>query len=241
MPPAGLLLIAAAGVLFFASAKRRLGFALILGSLAGFYVLSLPLVGKLLLMTVSVPNCVSSDEQAIVVLSAGLRDKAAEYGGPAPDPFTLERLRYAAYLARKTHLPVLVSGGTLPANTENLARVMADTLKSDYGVEARWQEGKSLTTAENAKFSAAILRANGISRIYLVSHSWHLARARLAFERSGLQVCPAGTDYPRLKNTDFFNPIPDLGAFAASHNALHEILGYFWYFLTFPKQAGIAS
>ncbi|MFZ1990984.1 MAG: YdcF family protein [Alphaproteobacteria bacterium] len=240
LPPADLLMLSAIGV-FLLRSRRRLGLTLILGSLVGFYVLSLPLVGKLLLMTVSVPDRVPSNAQAIVVLSAGLRNKAHEFGEDAPDDLTLERLRYAAYLERKTHLPILVSGGALPSDEGNLAQVMAETLKNDYGIDARWVEDKSLTTAENAKFSAAILKASGISRIYLVSHGWHLARALLAFRRTGLTVYPAGTVYPVLKRSDFYDPIPEASAFRNSCYSLHEILGYFWYLLSLPKQEGAAS
>ena len=35
---------------------------------------------------------------------------APEYGGPAAGPGLLERLSYGAYVARRTGLPVLVSG-----------------------------------------------------------------------------------------------------------------------------------
>jgi len=240
LPPANLLVLAAIGV-FLLRSRRKLGLTLILSSLAGFYVLSVPLVGKLLLMTVSVPNRVPSDAQAIVVLSAGLHNKADEFGEAEPDNLTLERLRYAAYLERRTHLPVLVSGGRMPGDDGSLAEVMAEALKKDYGIEPRWSEDKSLTTAENAKFSAAILKANGISRIYLVSHSWHLARALLAFKRMGLTAYPAGTVYPTLEMTDFYNPIPEASALANSYYGLHEIIGYLWYFLTFPKQEGAVS
>lgn len=236
LPPADILILAAVGALLL-RARPQLGRALVLCAFLALYILSLPLTGHFLLQTVSVQNRVSDDAQAIVVLSAGLRDEAPEFGGPAPDQLTLERLRYAAYLERKTHLPILVSGGVLHRHGVDLARVMADTLESDYGVPTRWLEGKSLTTAENAKFSAEILRQNHVSRIYLVSHSWHLARGALAFERMGLTVYPAGTGFPRLQASDFYNPVPSIKALTNSYYALHEILGYIWYSMTFFRQA----
>jgi len=47
---------------------------------------------------------------AIVVLGADRRRDAPEYGGDTIGGFGLERLRYAAWLHKKTGLPVLVSG-----------------------------------------------------------------------------------------------------------------------------------
>ena len=49
--------------------------------------------------------------QAIVVLGGGLYFDTPEYGGDTVGGSTLERLRYAATIARKTNLPVLVTGG----------------------------------------------------------------------------------------------------------------------------------
>src|SRR5258707_4562639 len=47
---------------------------------------------------------------AIVILGAGRRVYAPEFGGETVDEFGLERVRYGAALARLTELPVLVSG-----------------------------------------------------------------------------------------------------------------------------------
>ena len=237
LPPADLLILALAGLVIM-KFKPRFGLALILCALLMLYALSLPFTGALLLKSVSVPNRISGDAQAIVVLSAGLRDRAHEYDGPAPDALTLERLRYAAYLERKTHLPVLVSGGRILGGYVDVAHVMADTLREDYGVVPRWIEDRSVTTAENAQFSAGILRTNGVKRIYLVTHSWHMARARLAFERMGIEVYPAGTVAPYFRKRDIFNLVPDMASLNKSYFGLHELFGYFWYFLTLEPQKG---
>ena len=51
-----------------------------------------------------------------MILGGGLRRSAPEYGGDTLGRLTLERLRYGAMLAKRTGLPVMVSGGTtLPA------------------------------------------------------------------------------------------------------------------------------
>ena len=57
------------------------------------------------------------EAQAIVVLGAGKRTHAPEFGGETVNRLALERLRYAATLARETRLPMLVSGGAPAGDT----------------------------------------------------------------------------------------------------------------------------
>jgi uncharacterized SAM-binding protein YcdF (DUF218 family) len=106
---------------------------------------------------------------------------------------SLERLRYGAYLAKRTKLPVLVSGGDPARDGVPLADTLGSALEESFGVRATWRERRSLDTVGNAQNSAEILKAQGVTRVLLVTHAWHMPRARLAFERSGLQVTPAPT------------------------------------------------
>ena len=131
--------------------------------------------------------------QAIVVLSAELIRTHQETLGVRPGLLTLDRLRTAAALHRRTGLPILVSGGTGQVGAATLAAVMAQSLKDDFQTPARWVEDKSTDTWENAHFSADILRAEGITSIYLVTHSWHMRRALVAFRHTGLIVTAAPT------------------------------------------------
>ena len=55
----------------------------------------------------------ASEAQAVVVLGGGLRRDALEYGGDTLGTFTLERVRYGAHVAKRTGLPVLVTGGVV--------------------------------------------------------------------------------------------------------------------------------
>lgn len=50
------------------------------------------------------------------------------------------------------------------------------------------RERRSHSTHQNAVFSAELLRAEGITDVVLVSDPYHLARARLEFERLGFAV-----------------------------------------------------
>jgi hypothetical protein len=51
-----------------------------------------------------------------------------------------------------------------------------DALEKEFGVPVRWSEVKSRTTHENARDSAEILKAAGISHIVLVVHGADMAR-----------------------------------------------------------------
>ncbi len=170
--------------------------------------------------------------QAIVVLSAGTNFEAPEYGGETVDALGLERIRYAARLARMTGLPVLASGGASRANHPSVAALMAQALEQDFGVAPRWLEERSTDTHQNAEFSAGILRAAGVERIYLVTHAWHMPRAQAAFVRAGLAVTPAPTGYtdaPSLR----LGLVPSTTALRHSYYALHELAGRLWYRLAY--------
>ena len=65
----------------------------------------------------------------------------------------------------------------------------------EFGVSATWVEEGSNNTLENARLTSAMLERAGIKTIYLVTHAWHMPRARMAFERAGFNVIPAPTAY----------------------------------------------
>jgi hypothetical protein len=124
---------------------------------------------------------------AIVILGGG-RQKGAkdlpEYQYQNTSPQSMERLRAGARLAKVTKLPVLLTGGAPDrTGTKDLseAKVMSMVLKEELGIDARWLEEQSNTTQENALQSAQILKKEGIKTIYLVTHFWHMPRAKTQF------------------------------------------------------------
>jgi uncharacterized SAM-binding protein YcdF (DUF218 family) len=124
---------------------------------------------------------------AIIILGG---DWVHTGSGPDIGAFTLERLRAGAALARRTGLPVLVTGGG-PPDEPPLAVLMAASLAADFGIAARWIEPRAADTHENAVFSVALLREAGIGSAHVVSHAWHLPRALEAFARLGFAATPA--------------------------------------------------
>ena len=169
--------------------------------------------------------------QAIVVLGGGTYFSAPEYGGDTVKAPVLARLRYAAHLHRALDKPVLASGGAPEGNPVPEAQLMRQVLQQDFRVPVQWIEEGSRNTFENALMSASLLKPAGIQRIYLVTHAWHMRRARLAFEHAGFKVIPAPTGFAtrfRLTVIDF---LPDARALHDSRLFFREVAGSGWYYL----------
>ncbi len=180
------------------------------------------------------PPVIVTDEKAIVVLSAGSYPYAREYAKAIDGAAALQRNQYAAFLQDQTGLPILVSGGTVGFDESSEAAVMADTLSNSFKVQVKWQESKSKNTAQNAIYSAAILKENNIDKIYLVTHAWHMPRAVMMFEKQGIKVTPAPTMFSdMMTNLSSSYYLPAAYALQNVNMALHEYIGIFWYKLRY--------
>jgi uncharacterized SAM-binding protein YcdF (DUF218 family) len=160
-----------------------------------------------------------------VILGGGIQRGALEYGGDTLGRLTLERVRYGAIVARRTKLPVLVSGGAIYGGSSE-AELMKRALEDEFGVPARWTETRSRDTHSNAVQSAAILLPAGISRILLVAHSFDMPRATAEFASAGLQVTPAPTAVTAGSpfSAHPLEWLPGMGALQGSYYALYELL-----------------
>ncbi len=102
---------------------------------------------------------------------------------------------------------------------------MAESLREDFHAKTIWVEDRSSDTAENAAYSAAILKQHGITNIALVSQAWHLPRASKLFEQQGLTVYPAPTGFTREDTEPLAQWLPKASALDKSSMALKELLG----------------
>jgi uncharacterized SAM-binding protein YcdF (DUF218 family) len=234
-----LLLLGAIGWLL-RKRKPKLGKSLMALSVALLFALSMPIVANNLmrLLEKDIHPLRPADMQAaeaIVILGGGVYHDAPEYGADTINGLTLERLQYGAYLQRQTGLPILVTGGR-PEGGMPEGEMMQRTLEQEFKVPARWAEMRSFDTAQNAQFSAVILKAAGIRKVLVVSHAWHLPRARIEFEKQGLTTIPAPTRFGFVpaKRTDFdiFDYLPQARALEKSYFAMHEGVGIVWYKLS---------
>lgn len=236
MPPGNLLLLAAIGALV-ALRRPRLGRALVALSLLALWVLSTPYVADALVKSLEpAPGDPLADRsgQAIVVLGGGSYFSAPEYAGQdTVSSHTLVRLRYAAHLYRALKKPVLVTGGAPLGNASSEAEQMKQVLQQEFQVPVQWSEQGSNNTLENARLSHRLLNASGVRRVYLVTHAWHMPRARLAFERAGFQVIPAPTGYTTSLEVIALDFLPGAAALVRNSIFFHEVIGYGWYHLRF--------
>lgn len=205
---------------------------LVVAGTAGLLVLALPLFSRLVFAALD--RGILSDEgasssllpQAIVILGGDVKHSAAGY---EDGPGTLERLRVGAALWRSTRLPVLVTGGAIWRDEPPVAALMADSLEKDFNVPVRWVEDRSKDTWENARESAAMLRPEGISSVYLVTHAVHLRRALLAFRRWGIAAQPVAVQVDHGPDEPLYLLLPRPSAWVASYQGLHELVGLLFY------------
>lgn len=191
LPPLLLVLVALAGGLLAWRGRRRAGAVAALAA-ALLMLLATPFASAnlalLLERRILPPPAGTPPPGAIIVLGG---EMVRGEDGPEVGPLTLERLRAAAALHRRTGLPLLVTGGALSRGAPPIGVLMAQVLRRDFGVAVRWIEPRAGDTRQNALLGAAMLREEGIGAAFVVSQAWHLPRAQGAFARASFPVTAA--------------------------------------------------
>ena len=133
---------------------------------------------------------------AVIVLGAGINHEE-------PSPTLRTRLNAAkSFMERYPDIPVILSGGLGLGETVTEAEVMKKALSNgDPDWDARLlPEGRATSTAENFRYSCAILEEIGIepehSTIAVVTNDFHIYRAKLIAERMGLEVVGVPAELP---------------------------------------------
>lgn len=130
---------------------------------------------------------------AVVVLGAGVN-------GETPSAALGSRIRAAeAYLERHPDVPVVLSGGQGPgediSEAEAMRRRLEDTVENPLLLEDR-----STSTAENFRFSKALLEARGLDTetavIAVVTNDFHCFRAHMIAQRQGLRIVDVPAELP---------------------------------------------
>jgi uncharacterized SAM-binding protein YcdF (DUF218 family) len=216
--------------------RSLLGRLLALVSIAALYLLSTPFMAGWLATGLETappadPAALRGQGvQAIVVLMAGRQTAAPEVGGDTVSRLSMDRLLHAVRLQRATGLPLIVSGGRAGADGPPLAELAAEVLQDDFRITPLALETTSNTTWENAHYLADLLAERNIAKVALVTHAWHVPRARYSLEQAGVAAVPAPTYYiHREPPRDWRDWLPDAGSLANSANLLHEYLGLIWY------------
>jgi uncharacterized SAM-binding protein YcdF (DUF218 family) len=161
----------------------------------------------------------------IVMLGAGTaydRD-----GVLAPKAAALSRIAKTASLYTQCkqqvrQCQVIVSGG----NPQRHAATEADTyapylLRAHVAREDLVLENESLTTYENAKYVARILRSEHYDSLMLVTSAYHMPRALLDFHRFSLAPEPIASGGRVAK----LGLLPRWSNLVCANVALHELIG----------------
>jgi uncharacterized SAM-binding protein YcdF (DUF218 family) len=238
LPPAGPLLLMGLGWLFLRRFKI-LGLPLMLASAAALWILSCNatpvwLDQHLLPQTAHIdPANVTSflrneRVQAIIVLGGGAESASREYGAAQPSGATIARMHYGVVLAKQTGLPLGFSGGqghAASAQSDTEAAAVSRWLAQLSLPPLLWLEGSARDTRENAVFTATMLQKENINHIALVTHAWHMPRAKRAFEVAGLTVTPAPMSFTEPVGSSLLEWLPSADGLTHSRQILREWLG----------------
>lgn len=213
--------------------RLRAGRAMVAAAVAWLLFWSLPITSSTLLAWVerdAGPPTVEAVAPApvMVVLGGGVSGPRLPLR-PYPDLNSAsDRLWHAVRLYRAGKAPrLLLSGGVTRKGDGSEAEAMRRFLL-DMGVpdSAMTLEGGSQDTSANATETARLLKGQGVDTVVLVTSASHMPRARKLFERAGLKVNPAPTDF-EVTNLPFdvLKVLPDATALDVSARAFKEIVG----------------
>ena len=193
----------------------------------------------------------SEKADAIVVLGGGTVTRSSprqivEVNGAG------DRIFYAAQLYRDGKAPKILLGGSYinwrdgevlsEDGISSPASEMKELMAGFFGISETDLiiQDRSVNTAEEAAYDAEILKEQGLNKILLVTSATHMRRAVPLFEKQGLEVIPAPTDYSYSDqewqnllhfdlSTAYTFILPSASSMHALENAMKEYIGYFVY------------
>ena len=240
-PPSSLLLLLLVSLILRKRWPKAATTSLII-AISGLYIMSLPITVEYAARALETEaplspaqwSTLDQQAEAIVVLGGGRETNDPAWQGDQPSLLAMQRIRYAARLAKASQLPVLMSGGLHYGQPPSEAQLMADSLQQDFGLSARWLEHQSRTTWENAQYTAKMLQAEGIQRIVLVTDAWHMPRSRWSYEQFGFEVVSAPVGFFSTPNARPLNGwLPESQAILQNTALLNEAIGAVLYRLSY--------
>ncbi len=169
------------------------------------------------------------DRTALVVLSSSVMPPVL--GVPARerlDPAcTARTLGAARVYARLQPAGVIVSGIAPGPVAEATTRAMAELLVSLGVPPGRIvPESAARNTRENARYSVALARRRGWTRLVVVTSAVHMRRSLSEFRRAGVEPVAAPVDFLGVTYLGFGAFLPSSGGAGRVSQVLHEILGF---------------
>jgi len=179
--------------------------------------------------------------QAIIVLGGGTVQGSPE-AGKGKDTLSADALKRAvyAYTLRDTFaVPIVFTGGKVFDYAQEPEAAAAGRLFESLGLDSERiiLETKSRNTWENARECAKLFSEEKIEikRAILVTSAYHVKRGVYCFERNGIYVMPAPTDYKceRGRRYDFLSFMPSMMSLQNTYFALHEYVGLLYYVIAY--------
>ncbi|TAN30599.1 MAG: YdcF family protein [Castellaniella sp.] len=173
-------------------------------------------------------------EPAIVVLGGNTLGGRRNWFEPYNGKTAVLRTDTAAHLYEAGRAPLIIVSGAALDGGRSEATVMAAALERDgVPADAIVRENHSLTTHQNALYTAQILRARGIQDFLLVTSALHMPRAMATFQKQGLSpvAAPSPPQIVVPDEPDFSFWLPDLLTLHASRSIVKEYLGMLVYWL----------
>ena len=149
----------------------------------------------------------NSPPTAYVVLGGGLTND--NNNQIILNRYSLNRARTAAGAYHDLPLPIVLSGAEAPWLGQWLI---------EHGIDGLISENASMNTCENARFTAKRIP---LHHVYLITDSYHMARARRQFALNGINSTPLSAPLPVRR--DWMKPAQNL---SHSRRAVYEIAAY---------------
>jgi uncharacterized SAM-binding protein YcdF (DUF218 family) len=130
------------------------------------------------------------------------------------------------YRAGKAPRVMLVGGAARGYMPE--AEVMANLL-AEFNIfrDVMLLEDKSRNTRQNGLNAVAIMQDKDIKKILLSTSAYHMRRAQAVFEKLGIEVVPAATDYQVLEpDPSILDWLPNAEALMMTTLGIKEYLGW---------------
>jgi uncharacterized SAM-binding protein YcdF (DUF218 family) len=153
------------------------------------------------------PIAMSSPPTAYVVLGGGLTND--NNNQIILNRYSLNRARTAAGAYHDLPLPIVLSGAEAPWLGQWLI---------EHGIDGLISENASMNTCENARFTAKRIP---LHHVYLITDSYHMARARRQFALNGINSTPLSAPLP--VGRDWMKPAQNL---SHSRRAVYEVAAY---------------
>ena len=143
----------------------------------------------------------------------------------------VDRLFHGMRLYRAGKAPrVMLVGGAARSNLPE-AQVMANLLvEFNISRDIMLLEDKSRNTRQNGLNAVAIMQDKDIKKILLSTSAYHMRRAQAVFEKLGIEVVPAATDYQVLEpDPSILDWLPNAEALMMTTLGIKEYLGWWVY------------